>query len=293
MQSTCPTAALRVEHLCFAYGTGDPVLRDVSLTLAAGEKLALVGPTGAGKSTLAKLMARLYDPTDGTVTFAGTDLRRANVHSLRTRITVVPQEGFLFAGTIREASASVGPTRLMPRSKLGPGVARAVGPLPVPARRARHRGERARGSRLSAGERQLVSLARAALAGPAVLVFDEATSSLDPGTEVLVERALEKLVQGRTVIVIAHRLSTSGPGRPGGGGGRRRPRGAGHPRRPGGRRRPLRPALPGAGSAASPRPDVARRPPRRARRTDRNPPASNRREPRARIRPRCGGCRRG
>ena len=199
---------LRVEHLSFAYGTGDPVLRDVSLTLAAGEKLALVGPTGAGKSTLAKLMARLYDPTDGRVTFAGTDLRRANVHSLRTRITVVPQEGFLFAGTIRdnvrigrpdtpdaEVEAALASLGLLDRFRSLPdGLDTEVNE---------------RGSRLSAGERQLVSLARAALADPAVLVLDEATSSLDPGTEVLVERALEKLVQGRTVIVIAHRLSTA------------------------------------------------------------------------------------
>jgi ATP-binding cassette subfamily B protein len=199
---------LRVEHLSFAYGTGDPVLRDVSLTLAAGEKLALVGPTGAGKSTLAKLMARLYDPTDARVTFAGTDLRRANVHSLRTRITVVPQEGFLFAGTIRdnvrigrpdtpdaEVEAALASLGLLDRFRSLPdGLDTEVNE---------------RGSRLSAGERQLVSLARAALADPAVLVLDEATSSLDPGTEVLVERALEKLVQGRTVIVIAHRLSTA------------------------------------------------------------------------------------
>lgn len=199
---------LQVEHLSFAYGAGDPVLRDVSLTLAAGEKLALVGPTGAGKSTLAKLMARLYDPTDGRVTFAGTDLRQADVRSLRRRITVVPQEGFLFAGTIRDnvrigrpdasdadVDAALASLGLLDRFRSLPdGLDTEVNE---------------RGSRLSAGERQLVSLARAALADPAVLVLDEATSSLDPGTEVLVERALEKLVEGRTVVVIAHRLSTA------------------------------------------------------------------------------------
>lgn len=199
---------LRVEGVSFAYAGGEPVLRDVSLTVAAGEKLALVGPTGAGKSTLAKLMARLYDPTDGRVTFAGTDLRDAELRSLRTRITVVPQEGYLFAASIldnirigqpeaseadvRRALTSLG---LLERFEALPdGLATEV---------------QERGSRLSAGERQLVSLARAALADPAVLVLDEATSSLDPGTEVLVERALERLVAGRSVIVIAHRLSTA------------------------------------------------------------------------------------
>ena len=199
---------LRVEGLSFAYADGDPVLRDVDLVLDAGEKLALVGPTGAGKSTLAKLMARLYDPTAGRVTFGGIDLREAQLGSLRQRITVVPQEGFLFAASIRdnirigrpdatddEVAAALESLGLRERFEAQPGG------LDAPVNE--------RGSSLSAGERQLVSLARAALADPAVLVLDEATSSLDPGTEVLVERALERLVAGRSVIVIAHRLSTA------------------------------------------------------------------------------------
>lgn len=199
---------LRVEGLTFAYGDGPPVLRDVDLVLPVGEKLALVGPTGAGKSTLAKLMARLYDPTAGRVTFGGVDLRQAELRSLRTQITVVPQEGYLFAGTIadnvrigrpdatdEEVEGALASLGLLERFRLQPqGLATEV---------------QERGSSLSAGERQLISLARAALADPAVLVLDEATSSLDPGTEVLVERALERLVRGRTVIVIAHRLSTA------------------------------------------------------------------------------------
>lgn len=199
---------LRVEGLTFGYAGGELVLHDVDLVLAAGEKLALVGPTGAGKSTLAKLMARLYDPTGGRVTFDGIDLRDARLRSLRTRITVVPQEGYLFAGTILDnirigrPDASDDDVRTALRSldllarfeALGGGLGTEV---------------RERGSRLSAGERQLVSLARAALADPAVLVLDEATSSLDPGTEVLVERALERLMAGRSVVVIAHRLSTA------------------------------------------------------------------------------------
>lgn len=199
---------LVVEGIGFAYAGGAPVLHDVSLTLAAGEKLALVGPTGAGKSTLAKLMARLYDPTSGRVTFGGVDLRDAELRSLRTHITVVPQEGYLFAGTILDnirigrpdasaddVRAALSSLDLLARFEALPeGLATEV---------------HERGSRLSAGERQLVSLARAALADPAVLVLDEATSSLDPGTEVLVERALERLMTGRSVIVIAHRLSTA------------------------------------------------------------------------------------
>ncbi|MFN8017632.1 MAG: ABC transporter ATP-binding protein [Acidimicrobiales bacterium] len=199
---------LAVHGLRFAYAEGPPVLADVDLTLPAGEKLALVGPTGAGKSTLAKLMARLYDPTEGTVTFGGIDLRQADLTDLRRRITVVPQEGFLFAATLRDnvrigrpdatdddVDAALESLGLLDRFAAQPdGLDTYV---------------QERGSSLSAGERQLVSLARAALADPSVLVLDEATSSLDPGTEVLVERALERLVEGRTVIVIAHRLSTA------------------------------------------------------------------------------------
>jgi ATP-binding cassette subfamily B protein len=199
---------LRVEGLSFAYGDGPPVLAGVDLVLPVGEKLALVGPTGAGKSTLAKLMARLYDPTEGRVTFGGIDLRDAQLTSLRTQITVVPQEGYLFHGTIRD-NVRIGRPGATDRE-----VEDALSSLGLLARfQSQADGldteVNERGSSLSAGERQLVSLARAALADPAVLVLDEATSSLDPGTEVLVERALERLVEGRTVIVIAHRLSTA------------------------------------------------------------------------------------
>ena len=199
---------LVVDDVTFSYGTGPAVLRDVSLVLSAGEKLALVGPTGAGKSTLAKLMARLYDPSDGHVSFGGVDLRDAPVRVLRSRITVVPQEGFLFAGTIRdnvrigrpdasdrEVEDALAALGLLERFEAFPdGLDTEVNE---------------RGSRLSAGERQLVSLARAALADPAVLVLDEATSSLDPGTELLVEQAMGRLMEGRSVVVIAHRLSTA------------------------------------------------------------------------------------
>ncbi|MEO6987664.1 MAG: ABC transporter ATP-binding protein [Aquihabitans sp.] len=199
---------LKVEGMSFAYDDGPPVLTDIDLTLASGEKLALVGPTGAGKSTLAKLMARLYDPTAGRVTFEGIDLRDAQLSSLRTRITVVPQEGYLFAASLLDN------IRIGRPDATDEEVEQALASLGLLDRFAAlpdglHTEVNERGSRLSAGERQLVSLCRAALADPAVLVLDEATSSLDPGTEAVVERALEKLMAGRSVIVIAHRLSTA------------------------------------------------------------------------------------
>jgi ATP-binding cassette, subfamily B, bacterial len=199
---------VEVDHVSFAYGDGPTVLRDVSLRIPAGTRLALVGPTGAGKSTLAKLVARLYDPTSGWVRLGGVDLRDATLASLRGRIVVIPQEGFLFNGTIRD---NVRLARADATDAEVDDALRAVGAYERFA--ALPEGldteVRERGSRLSAGEKQLVSLARAALADPAVLVLDEATSSLDPGTEVLVESAVDRLLEGRTVVVIAHRLSTS------------------------------------------------------------------------------------
>jgi len=197
-----------VDDVTFAYGTNEPVLHDVTLHIADGERLALVGPTGAGKSTLAKLVARFYDPVAGAVRVGGVDLRDATIASLRHRIVVVPQEGFLFAGTLRD-NVRVG----RPEATDGD-VDDALRVLGLFDRFAAFpegldTEVRERGSRLSAGERQLVSLARAALADPAVLILDEATSNLDPGTERSVEQALERLMHGRTVVVVAHRLSTA------------------------------------------------------------------------------------
>lgn len=197
-----------VDAVTFAYGTNEPVLHDVTLHVSSGERLALVGPTGAGKSTLAKLIARFYDPSAGAVRVDGVDLRDATMESLRKRIVVVPQEGFLFAGSLRE-NVRVGRPEATDEE-----VETALEVLGLLERfRAFPEGleteVRERGSRLSAGERQLVSIARAALADPSVLVLDEATSNLDPGTEHHVEQAMEKLMHGRTTIVVAHRLSTA------------------------------------------------------------------------------------
>ena len=199
---------LRVDKVTFSYhGAAQPAIRGASITLEAGSRLALVGPTGAGKSTLAKLMARLYDPTDGAITFGGIDLRHATMDSLRRRIVVVPQEGFLFNGTIRDN------LRIAKPDATEAEIVAALRALGIYDRFAElpeglDTEVRERGSRFSAGERQLVSLARAALVDPAVLVLDEATSNLDPGTEKEVEAALDALMRGRSVIVVAHRLTT-------------------------------------------------------------------------------------
>ena len=203
-----PAGSLAMRDVQFAYpGTTRPVLRDINLEIAAGERVVLVGPTGAGKSSLAKLLSRMYDPTTGSVSMGGVDLRDASLASLRERIVVLPQEGFLFEGSVAENIALGRPNathaeieaaldRLTVRSRF-----EAIGGLDAMVRE--------RGANLSAGERQLVGLARAALVDPAVLVLDEATSNLDPGTEFEVEQALERLLEGRTGIVIAHRLSSA------------------------------------------------------------------------------------
>ncbi len=204
-----PRGAVVVDGVSFGYagGQGRTALDGVTLTIGDGERLALVGPTGAGKSTLAKLVARLYDPTEGTVSFGGVDLRHSTLASLRDRIVVVPQEGFLFAGSIRDN------IRFARATATDAEVEQAVVAIGAWERFSAFENGldtevRERGSRLSAGERQLVSLARAALVDPAVLVLDEATSNLDPGTEAVVERAMEHLMGGRTVVVVAHRLTT-------------------------------------------------------------------------------------
>lgn len=204
-----PSEGELVAHaVTFAYdGTERPALHDVSLGVKPGERVALVGPTGAGKSTLAKLLSRLYDPTSGHVTYGDVDVRLASLASLRERVVVVPQEGFLFGGTIMDN------IRIARPAATDDDVAAALVAIGALERfqefpEGLDTEVRERGSRLSAGERQLVSLARAALVDPAVLVLDEATSNLDPGTEAVVEQALERLMTGRSVIVVAHRLST-------------------------------------------------------------------------------------
>ena len=192
----------------FGYDPDAPVVEEVSLRLETGEQVALVGVTGAGKSTLAKLLTRQYDPQRGSIALGGVDLRDGTLASLRDRIVMLPQEGHLFSGTIADN------VRLADPEASDEAVLHALEQIGARERfdslpEGVHTDVQTRGVRLSAGERQLVGIARVALADPAVIVLDEATSSLDPATEAAVERALAAVVEGRTVIVIAHRLSTA------------------------------------------------------------------------------------
>ena len=199
---------LTLEEVTFGYDSSRPVVRNVSLAIEPGANVALVGATGAGKSTLAKLLTRQYDPRTGHIMLGGIDLRDATLESLRHRIVMLPQEGHLFSGTIADNVRLAQPDASndeVRNALLRIGALDRFASLPEGL----DTDVQTRGLRLSAGERQLVGIARVALADPAVIVLDEATSSLDPGTEAAVERALAAVAEGRTVVTIAHRLSTA------------------------------------------------------------------------------------
>lgn len=199
---------IRLDHVTFGYDPDDPVLRDVDLTIAPGETFSLVGQTGAGKSTIAKLVTRFYDPTDGRVLLDGHDLRDVTLKSLRTQLGIVPQEPYLFFGSIRDNIAFARPDATDAEvydACVAVGIDDLIARLPEGIHTPCHE----RGVSLSAGERQLLALARAFLAQPRVLVLDEATSNLDLQSEAKIEHALDVLLEGRTAIVIAHRLATA------------------------------------------------------------------------------------
>lgn len=206
---------LTVEGIRLTYDGDDEVLKGVTFTVPAGKRLAIVGQTGSGKTSLARLMSRFFDPTAGRIALAGVDVRDVTFTELRSRLAVVPQEGFLFDGTIGDNLRYARPDasdawddetgeagrKAFDELGLGAWLDGTSAGLDTPVG--------SRGELLSAGERQLVSIARAYVRDPDVLILDEATSAVDPSTEVRISRALEALMRGRTSVVIAHRLSTA------------------------------------------------------------------------------------
>jgi ATP-binding cassette, subfamily B, multidrug efflux pump len=197
---------IRFEHVWFGYKPDEFVLHDLDFTIRPGEKVALVGPTGAGKSSIIRLLSRLYDPTRGRILIDGTDIRDLPQAELRRRLAIILQDGFIFAGDVK-SNITLGEQYSLDEIKAAAAktnVDRLIEQLPqgydTPLRE--------RGTNLSGGQKQLLAFARAAIRDPKILVLDEATSSLDVGTEALIQSALERMLVNRTAIIIAHRLST-------------------------------------------------------------------------------------
>ena len=198
---------LRFENVTFAYRDGGPVLKGLDLTIPAGRTTAIVGATGAGKSTVIKLMLRFYDPASGRVALDGFDLRELRMAHLRHAIGLVSQDVFLFHGTVRDNIAYGRPDADDETVRRAAEIAEAhafIEALP----QGYHTVVGERGQKLSGGQRQRLSIARAVLKDPPILILDEATSAVDNETEAAIQRSLERLAVGRTTVVIAHRLST-------------------------------------------------------------------------------------
>jgi len=198
---------IKFHNVSFAYESGETVLRNINLEIKPGQKIGLVGPSGAGKTTLAKLILRFYDPTEGKITIDGYDLREVKQESLRRQIGIVLQEPFLFKGSIAE-NIAYGNPGAPPEKIIEAAKAANIHDFILSLPEAYDTDVGERGHRLSGGEKQRVSIARALLRDPKILILDEATSSVDTATESLIQQALERLMENRTSIIIAHRLST-------------------------------------------------------------------------------------
>lgn len=197
---------IRFKQVWFGYKADDLVLRDLNFTIRPGEKVALVGPTGAGKSSIIRLLCRLYEVTQGQILLDGQDIRDMPQAELRRRMAVILQDGFLFAGDVKSNITLGEPYSIeqVQQAAQQTNVAQFIERLP----QGYDTQLRQRGTNLSGGEKQLLAFARAAIRNPGILVLDEATANLDVRTESVIQEALEKLLQGRTAIIIAHRLST-------------------------------------------------------------------------------------
>ena len=201
-----PSGEIRFEHVWFAYKNAEYVIKDVNFTIYPGEKVALVGPTGAGKSSIIRLLSRLYEPSQGRILLDGVDIRDRPQAELRQHMAVILQDGFIFAGDVK-SNITLGETYSMAAieaAAANTNVATLIEQLP----QGYDTLLRERGTNLSGGQKQLLAFARAAIRNPKLLILDEATASLDVGTEASIQEALERLLVGRTAVIIAHRLST-------------------------------------------------------------------------------------
>ncbi|MEB3288867.1 MAG: ABC transporter ATP-binding protein [Leptolyngbya sp.] len=197
---------IRFDHVTFGYKAEEPILKDLTFTIRPGEKVALVGPTGAGKSSIIRLLCRLYDIDSGAILLDGVDIRDLPQAELRRRMAVILQDGFLFAGDVK-SNITLGedyPLEAVIDAAQRTNIHHLIEQLP----QGYHTELRERGANLSGGQKQLLAFARAAIRDPGILVLDEATANLDVGTEAMIQDALERLLEGRTAIIIAHRLST-------------------------------------------------------------------------------------
>ena len=195
------------EHVDFSYEEGYPILKDVSFSVKAGETYALVGPTGAGKTTIVNLISRFYNVDSGRVLIDGVDISKVTLHSLRAQMGIMMQDSFIFSGTIMD-NIRYGNREASDEEVIRAAKTVCAHDFIMQMENGYATQVNERGSRLSAGQRQLISFARALLADPKILILDEATSSIDTETELLLQQGLNELLKGRTSFLIAHRLST-------------------------------------------------------------------------------------